>query len=447
MYWFLDDHDNVLYVGKAKNLKNRITNYKQWQTTNGKTRRLVFHATRLKHQVLDSEIEALLVEAELIKTHQPPYNILLKDDKTPLYVQLTDEPYPRVLMVRKREVDKSKLEGRVFGPFQSSFQLKEVLSIARKIFPYCNAPRGKEFGKPTNTPCFDYHIDLCPGACIGAITPEKYQEGIQQLQLFLRGKKKDVLHQIETEMKEASEKEDFEYAAELRDRLQLIKAVTQENYRLKPDLQLPKLKESLRYEGMIYLRRLLTNHYSLPKTYPLTRIECFDVSNIQGTNATVALVCFVNGQAAKDQYRLFNIKTLNTPNDFAMMQEALLRRQNHSEWGIPNLLILDGGKGQLRSVLKVWQWRTPVIAIAKKPDRLIFPIFPVEPPKKKKPEEEGPRLVPLDEPARDLSKLTYHEVKLEPGNPALILAQQLRDEAHRFSKFQHTRLRDKAMME
>lgn len=210
-------------------------------------------------------------------------------------------------------------------------------------------------------------------------------------------------------------------------------------------MQLPKLKESLRYEGLIYLRRLLTNHYSLPKTYPLTRIECFDVSNIQGTNATVALVCFVNGQSAKDQYRLFNIRTLNTPNDFAMMQEALIRRQNHSEWGVPNLLILDGGKGQLRSVLKVWKWRTPVIAIAKKPDRLIFPIIRPETEKKKK---TGRKVVPIeDSSGPDLTGLTYHEVRLDADNPALLLAQQLRDEAHRFSKFQHTRMRDRAMLE
>lgn len=412
----------------------------------GKTRRLVFHATRLKHQVLESEIEALLVEAELIKTHQPPYNILLKDDKTPLYVQITNEAFPRVLMVRKREVDKWKLTGKVFGPFQSSFQLQEVLRITRRIFPYCTAPRDKEFGKPTNKPCFDYHLDLCAGACVGEISVEKYAEIIDQLSLFLKGQKKEVIRAVEADLKTAAEKEEYEYAAELRDRLQLIKAVTERSYRLKPDLQLPKLKESQRYEGLVQLRRLLTNHFSLPKTYPLTRIECYDVSNIQGTNATVALVCFLNGQAAKDQYRLFNIKTLKTPNDFAMLQEALIRRQNHLEWGAPNLLIIDGGKGQLRSVLRVWKWHTPVISIAKKPDRLIFPVF-VEPDPKKKKKSSEPIVVPLEETGRDLTGLTYHEVRLNPDNPALMIAQQLRDEAHRFSKFQHSRMRDRSMLE
>jgi excinuclease ABC subunit C len=437
VYWFLDEKDNVLYVGKAKSLKNRIASYKQWQTTTGKTRRLVFHATTLKHQVLESELEALLVEAELIRTHQPQYNILLKDDKTPLYLHMTTETFPRILMVRKKEVEKQSVKGEIFGPFPSAYKLREVLHLARKIFPFCNGPRNTLFGTPENTPCFDYHLDLCSGACIGEVTPEQYQEGLNQLKLFLKGKKKDVVKQIETDMKKAAEEEEFEYAAELRDRVQLIKSVTERTYHLKPEVHLPNLKESMRAEGLIYLRRLLATHFSLPKTYPLTRIEGYDVSNIQGTNATVAQVTFVNGQPAKDQYRLFNIRTLKTPNDYGMLQEALQRRQNHLDWGVPNLLLIDGGKGQLRAALRVWKWHTPVISIAKKPDRLIFPILPPIYQQSKENPDEMP----------DLSGLEYHEVKLEEGHPALVLLQQVRDESHRFSKFQHTRMRDRNMFE
>jgi excinuclease ABC subunit C len=455
VYWFLDDQDTVLYVGKAKNLKNRIASYKQWESTTGKTRRLVFHATRLKHQILESEIEALLVEAELIRTHQPQYNILLKDDKTPLYVQITDEKFPQVLMIRKKEVEKKNLKGAVFGPFQSGYQLKEVLHLARKIFPYCTAARNPQYGTKLNSPCFDYHLDLCSGACIGQVSAEQYQETIEQLKLFLRGKKKDVVKAVEQDMKTASANEEYEYAAQLRDRIRSIKAVTQATYRLKPELQLPKLKESLRAEGLIYLRRLLSTHFSLPKTYPLTRIEGYDVSNIQGTNATVAQVTFINGLPAKDQYRLFNIRTIKTPNDFAMLQEAILRRQNHPEWGAPNLLVIDGGKGQLRAALKVWGWTTPIISIAKKPDRLIFPVFP-DPTASKKAKSTKKaatvtkrKIVPVDEfsPNRDVSHLEYHELRLPDDHPTLKLIQQIRDESHRFSKFQHTRLRDKQMLE
>jgi excinuclease ABC subunit C len=308
IYKFKNESGVIIYVGKAKNLKNRIASYKQWQQTRGKTRRLVFSAKRLKHAVLESELEALLVEAELIRTHQPPFNILLKDDKTPLYIFITQDEYPRVLTIRKKELQKSQAKGTILGPFQSAYQLKQVLQIARRIFPYCNQL------PPTNSktlprPCFYYHLDLCPGACIGKIPVEEYRQTIDQLILFLKGKKKDVVKKIEDEMKAAAAAEKYELAAELRDRVSLIKAVTEQKYKLKPDLQypLPKLKESLKEEGVIYLRRLLSTYMSIPKNYSLDRMECYDVSNIQGTNAAVAMVTFTGGEPNKGEYRLFNI--------------------------------------------------------------------------------------------------------------------------------------------
>lgn len=430
-----------MYVGKAKDLKKRIASYKQWQQTFGKTRRLVFHAQQLKFQILESELEALLVEAELIRTHQPEYNILLKDDKSPLYIQITNEKFPRVLTVRKKEIEKGLVKGTILGPFPSAYQLGEVLNIARRIFPWCNGD-----GKP----CFYYHLDLCPGVCVGDISAEDYQENIRQLTLFLKGQKKSVVKEMAEEMERASENEAYELAAELRDKVEMVKAVTEKRYRLKPDMQLhlPKLKESLRSEGVIYLRRIITTYFALPKTYPLKKIEAYDVSNIQGTNATVALVSFSDGMPNKADYRLFNIRTLKTPNDFAMLQEAILRRQNHSEWGIPDLLLIDGGKGQLRAVLKVWQWTVPVISLAKKPDRIIIPIFSKEIKKKKKGKEETRKIVAIDEHFKpQLQNLKYQELTLEEGHPALLILQQLRDEAHRFSKKQHSRLRNKAMLE
>jgi len=385
----------------------------------------------LKHQVLESELEALLVEAELIRTHQPPYNILLKDDKTPLYIHITDEEFPRILTVRKKDFEKKHQTGMVLGPFPSAYKVKEVLSIGRKIFPFCNGPRNSQYGTAENKPCFHFDLDQCLGACIGRVSKEQYRETIHQLTIFLKGKKKDVTRQIEQSMKDAALAENYELAAQLRDRLRAVKDVTERKTSLKPELLLPRLKESLRAEGLIQLRSYLAQYMSYPKTYPLTRIECYDVSNIQGTNATVAMVTFLNGQAATDKYRLFNIRTLNTPNDFAMLQEAILRRQNHAEWGLPNLLLIDGGKGQLRAVLKAWFWHIPVISIAKNPDRLIFPLISFQD----------------DAEAKNLRNLRYEELKLPEGSPALVLAQQLRDEAHRFSKKQHTRLRNKSMLE
>jgi len=417
------ENDEVLYVGKAKNLKNRVNSYRQYNQLAGRLKQMVMQAKELKHQVLESELEALLIEAELIRTHQPQYNILLKDDKTPLYILITDETYGRVLTVRKKEVQKRVFKGTLLGPFPSGTKVKEVLRISRRIFPWCADPNA-------NRPCFYYHLQLCPGACVGKITPEEYQQNITRLILFMRGKKKDVLHQLEEEMKLSVAKEEYEKAGKLRDSIQVVKTVTQRRYPLRPNPVLPALKVDLAEDSTIQLRQLLATYLELPKNYPLIRIECYDVSNIQGTNAAVAMVVFTNGLADKAEYKLFNIKTIQQANDYGMLQEALQRRQNHPEWGRPDLVVIDGGKGQLRAAMNVWHWTTPVISIAKKPDRIIIPTQAIL--------QKRIKAVMMDAPR-------YHELNLGEQHLALKLVQQARDEAHRFSKRQHTRLRNRDM--
>lgn len=391
-----------------------------------RTKQLVVHAQTLKFQVLDSELEALLIEAELIRTHQPPYNIALKDDKTPLYILITNETYSRVMMVRKREVQKKQVpKGTLLGPFPSSYRINEVLKIAREIFPWCSTPGA-------GRPCFYYHLDLCPGACIGSITPEDYQQNMQHLILFLKGKKKDVVHSLEAEMKTAVATEKFEVASMIRDSLNNIKIVTQSNYLLRPNPTLPSLKLNQAEESLIQLRQLLRNYMELPKDYPLHRIEGYDVSNISGQNAAVSMVTAINGTAANTEYRLFNIKTIHQPNDYAMLQEAIQRRQNHPEWGIPNLIVIDGGKGQLRAALSVCYWPIPMISIAKKPDRLIIPVGLSL--------SLGPTGEPVPLIKRIPAPIQYQELKLAETNLPLRLIQRLRDEAHRFSKKQQSNL-------
>lgn len=421
----MGENDEVLYVGKAKNLKNRVTSYRQYPQLVSRLKQMVTQAKYLKHQVLTSELEALLIEAELIRTHQPPYNILLKDDKTPLYILVTDEPYSRIMTIRKREIQKKYFNGTLLGPFPSSYKVREVLRIARQIFPWCSDPTA-------GRPCFYYHLQLCPGACIGKISVEEYQTSINHLIMFLKGKKKDVLREMTAEMKTYAAQQEFEKAGRVRDSLSVIKAVTEGRYPMKPNAVLPALKVSAAEESTIQLRQLLSTYLNLPKNIPLSRIEGYDVSNIQGTNATVAMVVFIDGQPDTSEYRLFNIKTINQPNDYGMLQEALQRRQNHPEWGEPDLVVIDGGKGQLRAAKSVWQWATPVISIAKKPDRIIIPTRTVLPPTMEK--------------VSSLSTVPrYHELQLSEQHYALKLVQQIRDEAHRFSKRQHSRLRTKGM--
>lgn len=411
---------------------------------------MVITAAKLQHNVLSSELEALLTEAELIRTYQPPFNILLKDDKSPLYIHITAEDFPKVLPLRKKELNMMRVTGTVLGPFPSSTKVREVLTIARHIFPWCNHPslasgsRQRQLAKTkTNTdintktttlkPCFYYHLQLCPGACVGRISKEEYKENIDNLILFLKGKKKTVTKELESQMKEAVLKENFERAAVLRDRLSLIAEVTSTRYLLKPETVLPSLLNSSE-DAVMHLGALLNQYLLLPLTYPISRIEGYDVSNTSGTLASVAMVTFINAQSDSSEYRLFNIRSLQTPNDFHMMKEAIARRQNHSEWGIPDVILIDGGKGQLRAALSVWGWEAPVISIAKDPDRLIIP-------KLNWPEiiKHQPREYTF------LKNIDYAVIHLPEGHPTLQLIQQIRDESHRFSKKQHTRRREKQM--
>lgn len=416
-----------MYVGKAKNLKKRVRNYAQLKRLVPRIHQMVHVATKLQWQILESEVEALLIEAELIRTHQPEYNVLLKDDKTALYIHITADVLPRLFLVRKKELLLSHPKGSIIGPFQSTYKLKQVLALIRPIFKWCNHPLPLDIGASKARPCFYYHIDLCSGACIGEIAVEDYQRDMKHLTLFLKGKTQTVVKQIQQEMEQKVAQEKFEEAASLRDQIEIIKDVTSPTKKLAPDMILPQLKEQISQEQVLHLQRILSEYLALPKKYPLHRIEGYDVSNIQGTNAAVSMVTFTDGKPDKSEYKVFNIKTLNTPNDYGMMKEALQRRQNHPEWGMPDLIVIDGGRGQLRAALSIWEWTNPVISIVKHPDRLVIP--------------QSETLRTLNE-----TKNHYYILKLPENHPALRLVQQVRDESHRFSKKQHTRLRTRNMI-
>lgn len=427
MYWFLDNQNAVLYVGKAKNLKRRLQQYTQLNRLPNKIAAMVHSAVKVKWEKLESDLEALLIEAELIRLHQPTYNTLLKDDKTPLYIWITAELFPRVQTLRKKEIELQSHRGTILGPFPSGYQVKEVLKIVRAIFPWCNTA-GNELHTPADRPCFYYHLQLCSGACVGRVDKKKYQEQMGQLILFLRGKKKKVLTQLKQQLQSAAAEQKYESAAEIRDKIQLIEAVTVKKYSLHPTLVLPNLANTLREQGVLELRKLLTLYQHLPKTIPLSRIEGYDVSNTSGKLASVSMVAFINGQPTPTEYKLFNIKTIDTPNDYYMLQEALQRRQNHPEWNKPDLVVIDGGKGQLRAVLQVWHWHTPVISIAKNPDRIIIPTS-IERQQDRKPH------------------LSYQVITLPEHHPTLTFIQHIRNESHRFSKKQHIRRRLKKLFQ
>ncbi len=434
-------------MGKAKDLKKRVRSYTKTSNLSPRKKRMVKQATNLKHEVLESEVKALLIEAELIRLHQPEFNVLLKDDKSPVYIHLAGNIYPTVKLVRKRDILRKNLAGTILGPFRSAYQLRQVLKIARKIFPWCDKAEArahkinldqikkkmldqKAIKKMSDyqQACFYHHLDLCPGACVGKITPSEYQQNLEQLLLFLRGKTQKVINNLQQKMEQLADELKFEQAAEIKRKIQLIQDVTHKKFRLKPDLILPALHDATNRNAVDHLRKILIDLIDIPRQYRLKRIEGYDVSNIQGQSAAVSMVCFSDGLPNKKHYRLFNIRELDTPNDYQMLKEAISRRQNHPEWGQPNLLVIDGGKGQVRATLQVWQWSAPVIGIAKDPDRIVVPVKHYQ-------DSRSNRL-----------KIDYEIIRLADDHPTLQLVQQIRDESHRFAKKQHTRLRRKALV-
>lgn len=381
-------------------------------------------AVYLNYQVLPSEIEALLVEAQLIKIYQPPYNTLLKDDKSPLYILLTKEEFPRVLAVRKRNLLLKKYRGEFFGPFPSAYQVKQLLKLLRPIMPWCNAKRQKKMRR-----CFEHHLGLCPGVCTGEISCRDYQKNLMHLSDFLQGKTALVLKKLTIAMKAESERENYEQAATYRDQIKMIKQLTSDGCHLKNDLYLPNLNQEKNYQAQVLLREYLSTYFSLPSTYMFERIEGYDVSNTMGKQAVVSQVVFTGGVPDNQQYRLYNIRGLDTPNDFAMLKQAIQRRLQHHEWQLPNLFLIDGGKGQVRSALIALRENCiddiPIIGLAKDPDRIIIPYNIVSTGRK--------------------MQIDWQILKLENDNPALQLLQQVRDEAHRFGKKAHTKRRQKQL--
>jgi excinuclease ABC subunit C len=428
-----------LYVGKAKSLKRRVSSYSQLSRLNLDKQKMVQTATKVKFEVLESEVEALLIEAELIRLHQPQYNVLLKDDKSPIYVQISNTPFPSVQLVRKRNLlKKGKPKNTVLGPFSSAYKLRQVLKIARRIFPWCDktserinkrGPNQKNKNtiqqelKQFHQPCFYHHLELCPGSCVGKISIQDYQQNIGQLILFLKGKKKQVLQELKKEMEKKADELKFEQANQLKNKIILIEDITSKKYHLKPDLILPALRDSIQHNALDHLKRILTEYGLVPRQHKLNRVEGYDVSNIMGKSAAVSMVVFENGIPDKKNYRLFNIYSIDTPNDYRMFQEAFKRRQKHPEWGKADLIIVDGGKGQIRAALSVWDKNTPIIGITKNPDRIIIPVETYRNPKSNR------------------LKIEYKIVNLPYNHPSLHLVQQIRNESHRFAKKQHIKLR------
>ena len=417
VYLFLDKKNEVLYVGKAKSLKDRVSSYFINQKNLGpKTKILVSKIRKIKTFTVASEIEALLLEAKYIKKYKPKYNTRLTDGKAYPLIRITvKDIFPKVLIARKAD-EKNSL---YFGPFPNSSVVWTVLRTVRKIFPYesvVNHPK---------KPCLYYHLELCPCPKVFNNRAE-YRKNINHLIDFLNGKTKKVIKDILKERDKLSKKEEFEKARDIQRKLEAIEYVTNPlyktfDYKIGTNLSEDSLKEQIND----LIKELNRNGVFVKK---LDRIECYDISNISGKNATGSMVVFINGEKDTSEYRRFKIRGVDkVPNDFAMMQEVLERRIKHIEWQYPDLVVVDGGKGQVSSavsVLKEQNVMTPIIGLAKREEKII---------------------IPLSRHSGSSRISSFSEVSLPKDSPALHLIMRIRDEAHRFAIKYHRLLRSKEL--
>lgn len=345
VYIFKDDSGNILYIGKAVNLKKRVGSYFTG-AHNRRVETLVQKTANIDYEETDSAMEALILEANLIKKHQPPFNIREKDDKSFLWVRIMDfEKFPRVLLARGSERHASKKKGSWFGPFTSASNIRQALKILRKIFPY-NTHKSESIEK-SNRPCMYAQIGLCPGTCTGNADEREYKENIDSLKKVLRGERKSLINNLQKKMKEASDNENFERADRLKKQIFALQHIQDASLISGPKVS--KFQDNLS-----------------------VRIEGYDISNISGTSSVGAMVVFKGDRSDKSQYRKFKIKTIKKQDDVGMMGEMVERRLNHEEWPFPDIVLVDGGKGQVNKVKELFEeagFDTPVIGIAKGPKR------------------------------------------------------------------------------
>ncbi|MDO8460806.1 MAG: GIY-YIG nuclease family protein, partial [bacterium] len=337
VYFFLDKKGKVLYVGKARNLKKRVSSYfTHKKDLLEKTRLLINNTSKIKITAVESEFDALLLEANFIKKYKPKFNIKLTDGKAYPLVRITiDDDYPKILISRRKE-DKKSL---YFGPFPNAGELKIALSFIRRIFSYqsvINHPK---------KPCFYYHLGLCPCPSVFN-SKDAYKKNISHIVALFNGKKKTIIKKLEKERGILSKQEEFEQAKAVQKKILALQSISKPSRKPFEYEQNPNLRIDLRISELSSLSKIL--NISLP-----AKIECFDISNISGKFATGSMVVFINGEKESSLYRRFKIKNEEKPNDFAMMQEVLFRRLKHTEWKLPDLIIIDGGKGQISSVLKI----------------------------------------------------------------------------------------------
>ena len=521
VYKYYDAHGKLLYVGKAKHLKKRVSSYFNKTHEDAKTRILVRQIHSIELILVDSEMDALLLENNLIKENKPRYNILLKDDKTYPWICLKKEPFPRVFITRTRYVNKDEY----FGPYPKGRIHKQLLDIIHDLYPIrtCSLDLSQQaIERKQYKVCLEYHLKRCDGPCINAALNELYEGYIAEIRLLLKGKTFALIQGLKRQMSEHVSTLAFEQAQVVKTKLEALegyhaKSVMVNNPKINCDVLTLSQEANLVYYNYLWVREgrvdfAVSDHVNLPinetlddlakiiwhqlhmgfnsqeheiisniditndlpgfhfskpirgekmelvtfslknikhrtnqtaapknvvnvreriaqlqlglrLSSPPIHIECFDNSNFQGTNAVAACVVFKNGLPSASDYRHFNIKTVVGADDFASMKEIVHRRYKRvleEDRSLPDLIVIDGGKGQLSAALEALEslnlrGKIPVIGLAKKLEEVFFP---------------GD---------------TY-PILLDRNNPGLLLLQHIRNEAHRFGITHHRNKRSNSFL-
>ena len=400
VYFHKNAAGEIIYVGKAAILKNRVRQYYQNSKKDAKTAALVAEIADTDWIVVDTEIDALFLESEMIKRYMPKWNILLRDDKTVSYVRINmNDEVPYISFTRNPVDDKATY----IGPFYGKTAIERAVRSLRKVFPYYSRPYS---GKKT----LDTDLGLTPGIEIGKTTPKDYKKNLRKLIRYLEGGREKLIKELEKTMYDEADKGNYELAAEARNQLFGLKELKRkivfsdkEFLDISSDQALKQLQEMLDLDE------------------PPKRIEGYDISHQSGTNTVASMVVFINGASARNEYRKFKIRT-STNDDVKSMMEVISRRLKHTEWNLPNLIILDGGITQVNAVMSlVQQHNIPVIGRNKSGDhsksagvKIIVP---------------GKGLLPLDD--------NSHVAKL---------IARIDEEAHRFAITYHSLLKRKGML-
>lgn len=342
VYFMKDAQGQLLYVGKAGSLKRRVASY-FLRPHDMRIEKMVSEIREIDYEETDTALEALILESRLIKKHQPPFNVKEKDGKSFLYVEITKDKFPRVILVRGKDL----LQGNYFGPFTSASSIREALRIIRKIFPWSIHPADK-IGT-YKRPCFDCEVGLCPGTCIGAVGRTEYLKNIRNIKLFFDGKKRQIVIALKKEMKQASKALEFERAEKLQRQIFALQHI----------------------RDVALITDSPVGNWDLEIGNSAQRIEGYDISNISGTSAVGSMVVFENGAPNKSEYRKFKIRTFDAANDVGMMREVLRRRFQNS-WPLPQVILIDGGAPQVNvahRVLAEFSLHIPIVGIAKGPER------------------------------------------------------------------------------